>query len=139
VAQKAAADAQKAQDKASKKAAVAAQKVAADAQKAQDKADKKAWWAKCEDCGRWRVTHSINWAERDFHCGDNKGFAANLLIPRHIILMNTDCSGRVLHAPDDAIILFLSQTISVDTHCRFQWFWRKRRLARRLTKNGSVR
>ena len=30
------------------------------------------WWAKCEDCGRWRVTHSINWAGRDFHCGDKR-------------------------------------------------------------------
>ena len=48
-----------------------------------------------------------------------RGFAANLLIPRHGILMNTDCSGRVLHAPDDAIILFLSQIISVDTYFIF--------------------
>jgi hypothetical protein len=97
VAQKAAADAEKAQDKADKadmKAAAVAQKAAAVAQKAQDKADRKAaaaaqtaaavvqartqqqeyvgWWAKCEDCGRWRVTRSTNWAERDFHCGDNK-------------------------------------------------------------------
>jgi hypothetical protein len=47
-----------------------------------------------------------------------RGFAANLLIPRHGILMNTDCSGRVLHAPD-AIILFFSQIISVDTYFIF--------------------
>jgi hypothetical protein len=40
VAQKAAADAQKAQDKVDRKAAAVAQKAAADAQKAQDKADR---------------------------------------------------------------------------------------------------
>jgi len=72
VAQKAAADAQKAQNKADRKAAGVAQKAAPVVQARTQQKEYVGWWAKCEDCGRWRVTHSINWAERDFHCGDNK-------------------------------------------------------------------
>jgi hypothetical protein len=60
VAQKAAADAQKAQDKADRKAGAAAQKAAAVVQARTQEQEYVGWWAKCEDCGRWRVTHSIN-------------------------------------------------------------------------------
>jgi hypothetical protein len=61
-----------AQDKADRKAAAAAQKAAAVVQARTQQQEYVGWWTKCEDCGRWRVMHSINWAERDFHCGNNK-------------------------------------------------------------------
>ena len=54
------------------KAAAVAQKAAAVLQARTQQQEYVGWWAKCEDCGRWCVTHSIDWAERDFHGGDNK-------------------------------------------------------------------